>query len=129
MASLFTKIIEGEIPCHKLAEDERFFSFLDINPINKGHALVIPKKENDYFFDLDDDLLSGIMVFARPIATAIEQVVPCERVGLIVAGLEVPHAHVHLVPFDAIGQLTFENARAADMGELAALAEQIRSHL
>jgi len=129
MSTIFTKIINGEIPCHKIAEDDRYFAFLDIRPINDGHTLVIPKAEVDYLFDLDDDLLAGIMTFAKPIAKAIEKVVPCERVGVIVAGIEVPHAHVHLVPFSNMGQLTFANAREADHARLAELAEQIRAGL
>ena len=129
MSTIFTRIINGEIPCQKLTEDDRFFSFLDIRPINTGHTLVIPKREIDCFFDLDDDLLGGIMQFARPIARAIEKVVPCERVGVMVAGLEVPHAHVHLIPISDVGQLTFANARDSDPDALAALATQIRVHL
>ncbi len=129
MASIFSKIINGEIPAQKLREDDRFFSFLDIRPINPGHALVIPKVEVDYFFDLDEDLLSGIMVFAKPIAKAIEAVVPCERVGIMVAGLEVPHAHVHLIPFNTIHELSFSRAQSADSADLAELAETIRAEL
>lgn len=129
MSTIFTKIINGDIPCEKLAEDDRFFAFLDIRPIHEGHTLVIPKREVDYFFDLDDDLLGGIMTFAKPIASALKAVVPCERVGVMVAGLEVPHAHVHLVPISDVGQLSFAHAREADPTELADLAEKIRRHL
>jgi histidine triad (HIT) family protein len=129
MASLFTKIVNGEIPCHKLAEDENFLAFLDIRPINPGHALVIPKKEIDYFFDVDDELLSGIMVFAKRIAHAIEKEVECKRIGIMVAGLEVPHAHIHLIPIKQIPDLNFANAKAADQGELTKCAEAIRKHL
>ena len=129
MPSIFTRIINGEIPCHKICEDDRFLSFLDIRPIHAGHALVIPKKEIDYLFDLPDDLLGDLMKFAKPVAKAIQKVVPCERVGIIVAGLEVPHAHIHLVPFETIGQLSFANAKPADHKELAALAEKIRAEL
>jgi histidine triad (HIT) family protein len=129
MSSIFTKIINGEIPCQKLCEDDRFLAFLDIRPIAEGHTLVIPKKEIDYLFDLDDDLLSGILLFARPVAKAIEKVVPCERVGIIVAGIEVPHAHVHLVPFTRIGELSFAHARPADDETLAPLAEKIRARM
>lgn len=129
MASIFTRIIRGEIPCHKIREDDRFLAFLDIRPIHAGHTLVIPKQEIDYLFDLPDDLLGDLMRFAKPVAKAIQQVVPCERVGVIVAGIEVPHAHVHLVPFETIGQLSFANAKAADHKDLAALAEKIRSIL
>lgn len=129
MASIFTRIINGEIPCHRLAENDRFLAFLDIRPIHAGHALVIPKQEIDYLFDLPDDLLGDLMKFAKPIAKAIQRVVPCERVGVIVAGLEVPHAHVHLVPFESIGQLSFANAKAADHKDLAELAAKIRALL
>lgn len=129
MSSIFMKIIAGEIPCQKIAEDDRFFSFLDIRPIAEGHTLVIPKQEIDYFFDLPRDLMEGIMVFAQPIAKALEKVVPCARVGVMVAGIEVPHAHVHLVPITAIGQLSFANARPAEPEALAALAEKIRAAL
>ena len=129
MSTLFAKIISGEIPCHKLAEDDDFLSFLDIRPIGPGHALVIPKREVNYFFDLDDDLLGRIMLFAKPVAKAIEKVVPCARIGVMVAGLEVPHAHVHLVPISAVSDLTFANAKEADMDELATLAKNIRAAL
>ncbi|MDA0321343.1 MAG: HIT family protein [Verrucomicrobia bacterium] len=129
MSTIFTKIINGEIPCEKLAEDDRFFSFLDIRPIHEGHTLVIPKREIDYIFDLDDDLLAGVMHFARPIAAALKAVVPCKRIGIMVAGIEVPHAHVHLVPISDVGDLNFGHARAADPAALAALAEKIRDHL
>ncbi len=98
MASIFTKIIQGEIPCYKIAEDERFFAFLDINPIAEGHVLVIPKSETDYIFDLEDDLLSGLTLFAKKIATAIDESLGTIRTGIIVEGLEVPHAHLHLIP-------------------------------
>ncbi|MBU0677488.1 MAG: HIT family protein [Verrucomicrobia bacterium] len=129
MASIFTRIINGEIPCHKIAEDDHFLAFLDIRPINKGHALVVPKKEVDYFFDLDEDVLSKVMLFAQPVAKAIEKVVPCARVGIIVAGLEVPHAHVHLIPFTNMGELSFARAREAKQKELAELAEKVKAAL
>lgn len=129
MGSIFTKIISGEIPCCKLAENDDYFSFLDIRPIVKGHALVIPKIEVDYIFDLDEKLLSGIMEFARPIAKAIEKTVPCKRVGIMVAGLEVPHAHIHLVPINSVHDLNFANASPADPAQLESLASAIRSNL
>jgi len=97
MATLFSKLISGELPAHVLHEDQNYFSFLDINPMAKGHALVIPKREEDYFFDLSDEELSGILPFARKVAVAIEKVVDCKRVGISVVGLEVPHAHLHLI--------------------------------
>lgn len=129
MPSIFTRIVAGEIPCHRLAEDDRFLSFLDIRPVAPGHALVIPKKEIDYLFDLDDELLRDILPFARRVARALKAVVPCERVGVMVAGLEVPHAHVHLVPFTSIGQLSFASARPADPAGLAELAAKVRAAL
>jgi len=127
--TLFTKIIKGEIPCHKLYEDEDYFSFLDIKPLKPGHALVIPKVEVDYIFDLEDELLSGLLTVARPIARAIEQCVDCERIGLMVAGLEVPHTHVHLVPISSVGDLNFAHATETPPGELADLAGKIRGVL
>ena len=129
MPSLFTRIVNGEIPCHKLAEDDRFLAFLDIRPIRLGHALVIPKEEIDYLFDLDDERLGDLMRFAKPVAKAIEQVIPCKRIGVIVVGLEVPHAHVHLVPINSIGDVNFANARPAEEQALAEAAEKIRAVL
>lgn len=129
MASLFTRIIRGEIPCHKIAEDERFFAFLDIRPINPGHTLVVPKLEVDRFFDLGDERLAAVLLFARPLALAIEGVTGCRRVGLIVAGLEVPHAHLHLVPVNGEGDLSFARAKPATAEDLAALAARIRARL
>ncbi len=129
MSTLFTKIINGEIPAHKIHEDDRFLAFLDIRPINPGHTLVIPKQEIDYFFDLDDEQLGAIMVFSKPIAKAIEKSVTCKRIGMIVAGLEVPHAHLHLVPITGEGDINFAHARPADQEELTALAKKIRSNL
>lgn len=98
MATLFSRIVAGEIPSHKVAEDDEFFAFLDINPVATGHTLVIPKKEVDYIFDLDDELLGRMMVFAKRVARAQETVIPCKRIGMAVMGLEVPHAHIHLIP-------------------------------
>ncbi|MGC6368006.1 MAG: HIT family protein [Candidatus Marinamargulisbacteria bacterium] len=129
MSSIFTKIINGEIPCHKIAENNQFFAFLDIRPIAPGHTLVIPKIEIDRFFDLDNDVLSHFLPFAKPIAEAIENVVPCERVGLMVAGLEVPHAHLHLVPIRTIGDLSFANAQPADQDALSQMAQHITAQL
>lgn len=129
MSSIFTKIINGEIPCHKIAENDQFFAFLDIRPIAPGHTLVIPKIEIDRFFDLDNDVLSHFLPFAKPIAEAIEKVVPCERVGLMVAGLEVPHAHLHLVPIRTIGDLSFSNAQPADQDALSQMAQHITAQL
>ena len=130
MPSIFTKIVKGEIPCHKIAESEDFLAFLDINPLAKGHTLVVPKKEIDYLFDLEDDLLSGILLFARQVARALEAAVPCERIGVTVIGLEVPHAHVHLIPINGIGDMNFERPKLTiSHEELADLAAQIRKKL
>ena len=129
MATIFTKILQGEIPCHALAEDDRYLAFLDIRPIQRGHTIVIPKREVDYLFDLDDADLGGILLFARPLARAIQQVVPCRRVGVMVAGLEVPHAHVHLVPITDLGDMRFDRARPAEPDELAETASAIRAVL
>jgi len=129
MASLFTKIINGEIPCHKICEDDDYLAFLDIRPINPGHTLVIPKVEVDYFFDVDDDLLGGMMIFAKRVAHAIKQEVECQRIGIMVAGLEVPHAHIHLIPIFEIPDLNFANAKPALDDELAKVAEKIRQHV
>lgn len=129
MASLFTRIVNGEIPCHKICEDDKYLAFLDIRPINPGHTLVIPKKEIDYLFDVDDGLLGGMMVFAKKVARAIQREVKCSRIGVMVAGLEVPHAHIHLVPIFRISDLNFANARPADDAALAKVAAKIRRHL
>lgn len=100
MASIFTRIIHGEIPCYKVAEDDRYFAFLDINPLTEGHTLVVPKKETDYLFDLDDDTLAGMVLFAKRIAKRIGEKIACKRVAVVVLGLEVPHAHIHLIPIN-----------------------------
>ena len=127
MSSIFTKIINGEIPCHKIAESDDYFAFLDIRPLQAGHTLVIPKKEVDYIFDLEDDHLGGLLVFAKKVARGIERVVPCERIGISVIGLEVPHAHVHLVPIRSVSDLNFGSGHK-EMGqdEMADLAARIR---
>ncbi len=111
MASIFSKIVEGEIPCYKIAEDDNFFAFLDINPLGRGHTLVIPKKETDYIFDMEDDDLGMMMVFAKSVAQAIDATVRCERVGVAVLGLEVPHAHIHLVPINGIYDIDFSKPK------------------
>ena len=108
MATIFTRIIQGEIPCYKIAENEHFFAFLDINPLSKGHTLVVPKHETDYLFNIDDDELGQMMVFAKKIAKAIEKAMPCKRIAVAVIGLEVPHAHIHLVPITNEGDLDFK---------------------
>ncbi len=111
MATLFSRIISGEIPCYKVAEDNRFFAFLDIHPLARGHVLVVPRVETDYLFDLDDDMLSGMILFAKKVAVAIKQEIPCNRVGVAVIGLEIPHAHIHLVPVNGLGDLDFSNPK------------------
>ncbi|TCO10727.1 HIT family protein [Natronoflexus pectinivorans] len=111
MASIFTKIINGEIPSFKIAEDERYLAFLDITPLAKGHTLIVPKKEVDYIFDLEDDLLQGMIVFSKKVAKAIEKSIECKRIGIAVVGLEVPHAHVHLVPLQTVADLSFSKPK------------------
>ena len=111
MASVFTKIINGEIPCYKIAEDDRYFAFLDINPLREGHTLVVPKKETDYIFDLDDDTFAGMMVFSKKIASALKAAIPCARIGVAILGLEVPHAHIHLVPMNSMEDVNFRNPK------------------
>ncbi len=111
MSSVFTKIIHGELPSYKIAENEKFYAFLDINPLKEGHTLVIPKQEIDYFFDINDDLLQEYMLFSKSVAKAIEKSIPCLRVGLTVIGLEVPHAHIHLVPIENISDMSFNSPK------------------
>ena len=111
MATIFTKIIRGEIPGYKIAEDENYYAFLDINPLAEGHTLVVPKKEVDYIFDLDEQDLAGLMVFARKVARRIREAVPCKRIGVAVIGLDVPHAHIHLVPINEGGDLDFSRPK------------------
>ncbi|MEJ5264710.1 MAG: HIT family protein [Bacteroidales bacterium] len=112
MPSIFSRIISGEIPCYKIAENEHCFAFLDINPLVKGHTLVVPKKEIDYIFDIDDALLGELMAFSKRVARAIEKVVPCHRIGISVVGLEVPHAHIHLIPLvSGINDMNFSNPK------------------
>ena len=111
MASIFSRIINGEIPCYKIAENDKFFAFLDINPLMKGHTLVIPKNEVDYIFDIEDNDLGEMMIFAKQIANKIKDVIPCTKVGVAVIGLEVPHAHIHLVPMQKEGDLDFKRAK------------------
>lgn len=111
MATIFTKIIKGEIPCYKIAEDENYLAFLDINPLRAGHTLVVPKRETDYIFDLEDVYLSGMIVFSKKIAIAIKSEIPCNRIGVAILGLEVPHAHIHLVPMDTMEDINFRNPK------------------
>ncbi|MCY0878333.1 MAG: HIT family protein [Firmicutes bacterium] len=129
MPSVFSRIITGEIPSHKIWEDAAFLAFLDIRPVRPGHTLVVPKKEVDYFFDLEDDLLSRLLVFAKPVAQAIRTVTGAERVGAVVAGFDVPHAHLHLIPADHMGDLDFSRAKPASHDELAEMAAKLREAL
>jgi histidine triad (HIT) family protein len=126
MASIFSKIIAGDIPCHRIAENEEFLAFLDINPLAEGHTLVIPKTEVDCFFDLDDGLLARINLFARDVSHKIEAAIPCKRIGVAVIGLEVPHAHMHLIPLQNVADINFERPKLNfSAQELAATAERI----
>ena len=125
MSTIFTKIINGEIPSYKILEDDSFYSFLDIRPIASGHTLVIPKFEVDHFYDMHNDLLSKILIFSKPIVKAIEQVIPCQRVGSIVAGLEVPHAHLHLVPIINMTEFSFAYAKEEKKEKLSQIQKSI----
>lgn len=128
MATLFSRIIRGEIPSYKIAEDDRYFAFLDINPLREGHTLVVPKTETDYIFDLDDDTLAGMMVFSGKVAAAVREAYPCNRIGLAVLGLEIPHAHIHLVPMDAMDDINFRNPKLKfSPAEFEETASRIRS--
>lgn len=130
MASVFTKIVNGEIPSYRVAEDEKYYAFLDINPLQKGHTLVIPKKETDYIFDLSDEELAGLMVFAKKVAKAVQKSVPCQRVGVAVLGLDVPHAHVHLVPLNGGEDMNFcHEKKHFSPEEMKACADLIASNL
>jgi histidine triad (HIT) family protein len=111
MATIFSKIIRGEIPCYKIAEDDDYFAFLDINPLRAGHTLVVPKRETDYIFDLEDVYLAGMVIFSKKVASAIKGAIPCNRIGIAVLGLEVPHAHIHLVPMDTMEDINFKNPK------------------
>ena len=123
MSSIFTKIINGEIPCYKIAEDNNFISFLDVNPNAKGHTLCVPKQEIDKIFDIEDDLYLGLMQFSKKIAIALEKTVPCKRIGMAVVGLEVPHAHVHLIPLNEMNEMRFQNKVAMTKEEFETLAK------
>lgn len=130
MASVFSKIVAGEIPCYKIAEDEQFFAFLDIRPLTKGHCLVIPKKEIDYLFDLEETLLADIMIFARKIAVAQKKVLACKRVGIAVVGMEVPHAHIHLIPIQKESDMLFSNPKLDLSKEtMQSIAESISKYV
>ncbi|MFT4777972.1 MAG: histidine triad (HIT) family protein [Flavobacteriales bacterium] len=126
MATLFTQIINGSIPCHKIAENDEFLSFLDISPLAHGHTLVVPKQETDYLFDLDDALLGRMMIFAKNVALQVEKAIDCKRIGVAVIGLEVPHAHIHLVPLQAVSDINFERPKLiVTHQELADVANRI----
>ena len=129
MSSIFTKIIKGEIPCYKIAEDDRFIAFLDVNPNAAGHTLCVPKQEIDKIFDIKDDLYIGLMQFSKKIAVALEKTVPCKRIGMAVIGLEVPHAHVHLIPLNDMGEMTFKNKVTLTKEEFEVLAKSIQANL
>jgi histidine triad (HIT) family protein len=130
MASIFSRIISGEIPCYKVGETEECIAFLDISPLTKGHTLVVPKKEIDHLFQLDDELYGKLMLFAKQVGRAIEAVVPCKRIGITVIGLEVPHAHVHLIPINSMNDMNFGNTRVhLTPEELAELARKIGAEL
>jgi histidine triad (HIT) family protein len=130
MSTIFSKIIRGEIPCYKVAENEKYFAFLDINPLTPGHTLVVPKRENDYIFDLDDNEIAGLMVFAKKIAVAIDKTMGCKRVGVAVIGLEVPHTHIHLIPIKKEGDMNFANKKLSlPPDEMQAIADKISKAL
>jgi len=130
MSGIFTKIVNGEIPSYKIAEDEKYYAFLDINPLAKGHTLVIPKKETDYIFDISDEELAGLMVFAKKVAKALEQVVDCKKVGIAVLGLEVAHAHIHLVPIQTVYDIDFKKPKLSfTKEEFESLTSEITSKI
>ncbi len=130
MASVFTKIVNGEIPAYKIAEDDRFLAFLDINPVAEGHTLVIPKQEIDYLFDIEDDLLADMIVFAKKVARALDKAIECKRVGVMVVGTEVPHAHIHLVPFKSEPQVCIVAPKMKFTDEeFKAIAAKIREYI
>src|SRR5512140_3434045 len=130
MATIFTRIIKGEIPCYKIAGDDNYFAFLDINPLKAGHTLVVPRNETDYLFDLDDHQLAGLILFAKKVAEAIKSAIPCNRIGVAVLGLEVPHAHIHLVPMDSMDDVNFKNPKLRfSPEEFEDIAAKIRSKI
>jgi len=129
MPSIFTRIIDGEIPCHKIMEDEGHIAFLDLNPVKPGHTLVVPKKEINYIFDMDDRSLGALMAFAKRVAVPLHKATKPIKVGIMVAGLEVPHVHIHLIPITGVGDLNFKLATRATPEELAAMAARIRAEI
>ena len=129
MSSIFTKIVNGEIPCYKIAEDANFLAFLDVNPNAKGHTLCIPKQEIDQLFEIDDELYMGLMQFSKKIATALQKTVTCKRIGMAAIGLEVPHAHIHLIPLNEMDEMRFQNKVTMSKDEFEVLAKEIQSNL
>lgn len=129
MSSIFTKIVNGEIPCYKIAEDANFLAFLDVNPNAKGHTLCIPKQEIDQLFEIEDELYLDLMQFSKKIATALQKTVPCKRIGIAAIGLEVPHAHIHLIPLNEMDEMRFQNKVTMTKDEFEALAKEIQSNL
>jgi histidine triad (HIT) family protein len=128
MPSIFSKIIAGEIPCYKIAENEYFIAFLDVSPLKKGHTLVVPKKEVDYIFDLDNEIYNGLMAFAKETAISIKKAIPCKRIGVSVIGLEVPHAHIHLIPINTVNDMNFSNEKLKLSNEdFLKIAQEIRT--
>ncbi len=128
MSSIFSKIIAGEIPCFRIAENEEFFSFLDVRPMQKGHVLVVPKNEVDYLFDMDSEQYQRFFLFAKQVADALKKAVPCKKVGMAVVGLEVPHAHIHLVPLNEVGDMVFGKQLDVSKEEMEKIAKEIQSH-
>jgi len=129
MSSIFTKIVQGEIPCYKIAEDDKFLAFLDVNPNAKGHTLCIPKQEIDKIFDLEDDLYLGLMQFSKKIAFALEKAIPCKRIGMAVIGLEVPHAHVHLIPLNEMNEMRFQDKVSLTKLEFESIVKLVQANL
>jgi histidine triad (HIT) family protein len=130
MASIFSKIIDGEIPCYKIAENDQYIAFLDVFPLKKGHVLVVPKKETDYIFDLDTETYIGLMSFSKKIAIALKKAVPCNRIAMSVFGLEVPHAHVHLIPMNTMSDVSFSNEKLKlSKDEFEAIASAIKKYI
>ncbi|MBI3501581.1 MAG: HIT family protein [Bacteroidetes bacterium] len=130
MASIFSKIVKGEIPCYKIAESENYLAFLDVFPLAKGHTLVIPKKETDYIFDIEDEEFAGLQLFSKKVARAIEKAIPCKRIGVAVLGLEVPHAHIHLIPINNVSDINFSRPKLnLPKEEMEEIAKKIRGQL
>lgn len=130
MPTIFSKIVRGEIPCYKIAETDNYLAFLDVFPLVRGHALVIPKKETDYLFDMEDEEFAGLQLFSKKVAGAIEKAVPCKRIGVVVIGLEVPHAHIHLIPINNVNDINFSRSKLnLPKEEMKEIAKNIRAHI